>query len=81
MAQPVQPIQPAQPAPGSGILIGRVFGIPIYLHISWFIVFFLITFSLGKLFESQHPGWTPQQRWGSASSRACFSSLPWCFTS
>jgi Zn-dependent protease/predicted transcriptional regulator len=63
-AQPIQPARPAQPAQGSGILIGRVFGIPIYLHISWFIVFFLITFSLGKLFESQHPHWTPQQRWG-----------------
>jgi Zn-dependent protease/predicted transcriptional regulator len=62
MAQPAQPA--SQPVRGSGILIGRVFGIPIYLHVSWFIVFFLITFSLGKLFESQHPGWTPAQRWG-----------------
>ncbi|MGD1209964.1 MAG: site-2 protease family protein [Candidatus Acidiferrales bacterium] len=69
--------QPARPAPGSGILIGRVFGIPIYLHASWFIIFVLITFSLRTLFASQHPGWTPAQRWslGVVTSVLFFASV------
>ena len=33
----------AQPAQGSGIRFGQVFGIPIYLHPSWFIIFVLVT--------------------------------------
>jgi len=72
-----QPAQPARPAPGSGILIGRVFGIPIYLHASWFIIFVLITFSLRTLFASQHPGWTPAQRWalGVVTSVLFFASV------
>jgi Zn-dependent protease len=46
-----------------GIKIGRVFGIPIYLHASWFIIFALITLSLATQFGSQHPQWTQQQHW------------------
>ena len=53
----------AQPAPGSGIPLGRILGIPIYLHPSWFIIFVLITLSLRTQFVSQHPGWTPVQHW------------------
>jgi Zn-dependent protease/predicted transcriptional regulator len=52
-----------QPAPGSGWRLGRVFGIPIYLHSSWLIIFLLITLSLRTQFTSQHPGWSPQQHW------------------
>lgn len=40
----------AQPAPGSGIPLGRIFGIPIYVHPSWFIIFLLITLSLRTQF-------------------------------
>ena len=53
----------AQPAQGSGIRIGEVFGIPIYLHPSWFIIFLLITLSLRTQFTSQHPGWSNAQHW------------------
>src|SRR5579863_7648437 len=53
----------AQPAQGSGIRIGEVFGIPIYLHPSWFIIFLLITLSLRTQFTSQHPGWSSAQHW------------------
>ena len=31
------------PPPPSGVQLGRIFGIPIYLHPSWFIIFALIT--------------------------------------
>jgi len=53
----------AQPAQGSGIRIGRIFGIPIFLHTSWFIIFALITLSLRTQFTSQHPSWTSGQHW------------------
>lgn len=67
----------AQPAPASGIRIGRVFGIPIYLHPSWFIIFALITVSLRTQFTAEHPNWTPQQRWalGIITSLLFFASV------
>src|SRR5437870_13619791 len=46
---------------GPGIKIGRILGIPIYLHASWFIIFALITFSLAKQFAYQHSHWTVAQ--------------------
>jgi Zn-dependent protease/predicted transcriptional regulator len=39
-----------------GLRIGKVFGIPIYLHASWFIVFALLTFSLTTQFGAEFPG-------------------------
>ncbi|MGH9771968.1 MAG: site-2 protease family protein [Candidatus Acidiferrales bacterium] len=67
----------AQPAHVSGIPIGRIFGIPIYLHPSWFIIFLLITVSLRTQFISQHPGWTPTQHWtlGIITSVLFFASV------
>jgi Zn-dependent protease/CBS domain-containing protein len=53
----------AQPSPSTGIRILRVWGIPIYLHVSWFIIFALITLSLAKQFTSQHPGWSQTQHY------------------
>ena len=50
--------------PGTGLKIGRIFGIPIYLHASWFIVFLLITPSLSTSFSQQNANWTPTQYWG-----------------
>ena len=48
---------------GSGIKIARIFGIPIYLHPSWFIIFALITLSLATQFANQHKDWTQAQHW------------------
>jgi Zn-dependent protease/predicted transcriptional regulator len=66
-----------QPPPPSGLRIGRVFGIPIYLHASWFIIFALITLSLGTQFTAQHPHWTEAQRWtlGIITSLLFFASV------
>ncbi|MGC2333857.1 MAG: site-2 protease family protein [Candidatus Acidiferrales bacterium] len=66
-----------QPPPPSGLRIGRVFGIPIYLHASWFIIFALITLSLGTQFTAQHPHWTDAQRWtlGVITSLLFFASV------
>lgn len=57
--------------PDSGLRIGRIFGIPIYLHASWFIIFALITLSLALQFAHQHPQWTQVQHW----SLGIFTSL------
>lgn len=63
--------------PRSGFRIGRVFGIPIYVHTSWFIIFALITFSLREQFAYMHKNWTPAQHWalGIATSVLFFASV------
>lgn len=63
--------------PGSGIRVGRILGIPIYLHASWFIIFTLITLSLATQFADQHPLWTRAQHWtaGILTSLLFFGSV------
>jgi Zn-dependent protease/predicted transcriptional regulator len=67
----------AKPAQGSGIRLGQVFGIPIYLHASWFIIFVLLAAFLRAQFGSQHSAWTPAQDWslGIATSVLFFGSV------
>ncbi len=62
---------------GSGLRIGRILGIPIYLHASWVIVFSLITFSLAMQFTQEHPGWSTVQHWsvGILTSLLFFGSV------
>ena len=50
--------------PGSGFKVARIFGIPIYLHSTWVVIFALSTFSLGNLFTQNYPHWTKAQQWG-----------------
>jgi Zn-dependent protease/predicted transcriptional regulator len=63
--------------PGSSLRIGRIFGIPIYVHASWVIIFVLITMSLGAQFTAQHPQWTSAQHWsvGVVTSLLFFASI------
>lgn len=72
MAQPQ-----TQPQRGPGLQIGHIFGIPIYLHASWVIIFVLITLMLGLQFTAQHPKWSPMERWalGIATSLLFFGSV------
>jgi Zn-dependent protease/predicted transcriptional regulator len=62
---------------GSGLRIGKVLGIPIYIHTSWIIIFALITFSLATQFTQQHPSWSPIQHWtlGVATAILFFASV------
>lgn len=48
------------------IKLGRIFGVQIGLHYSWFIIAFLITLSLAGHFTTNNPGWSPVLRWGVA---------------
>jgi Zn-dependent protease len=60
-----------------GLKIGRVFGIPIFLHGSWFIIFALITMSLAGHYRTEHPQWNEMQHWtaGVLTSLLFFGSV------
>src|SRR5258705_10583488 len=60
-----------------GLRIGRILGIPIYVHASWMIIFVLITMSLAMQFTQEHPQWTSTQHWtvGVATSLLFFASV------
>ena len=60
------------------IKLGRILGIPIGLHYSWFIIFFLVTWLLSvNLFPALYPGWPAAQYWGVAvaTSLLFFTSI------
>jgi Zn-dependent protease/predicted transcriptional regulator len=47
----------------SGIRIGSILGIPLFLHWSLFVLLGLVAFSSGEQFHAQHAAWTMQQCW------------------
>lgn len=61
----------------SGLKIGRILGIPIYLHSSWFIIFILITLSISSYYSQEHPSWPQWERWalGVVTALLFFGSL------
>lgn len=63
--------------PTSGLRIGKIFGIPIYLHPSWLLIFGLITYSLAMQFTQGHPQWSSRQHWtvGILTSVLFFASV------
>lgn len=50
----------------SQIRLGRIFGVEIGLHYSWFLIAVLITFSLAGQFGITNSDWSPVLRWGVA---------------
>ena len=48
------------------IKLGRIFGVQIGLHYSWFIIAVLITFSLAQQFQLTNAAWSGELRWGLA---------------
>jgi Zn-dependent protease/predicted transcriptional regulator len=67
-------LRPAEPA---GFRVGSVFGVPIYLHPTWLIIFLMITYSLATQFTFQHKNWSTQQHWslGVITSILFFASV------
>jgi Zn-dependent protease len=58
--------------------IGRILGIPIHLHVSWFLIALLITWSLAvAYFPQANPGWTATAYWvvGIVASLLFFASV------
>ncbi len=63
---------------GSGFNLGKIFGIQFRLHYTWFIIFFLITFSLSwQVFPAFYPGWSQFLYWaiGITTSLLFFASV------
>src|SRR3954464_15382554 len=63
--------------PRQGFKIAKVFGIPIFLHSSWFLVFGLITLSLASGLGTENQEWTSAQQWsvGIVASLLFFGSV------
>ncbi len=47
----------------SSIKLGKVAGIEVGLHYSWFIIAALIAFSLGERFHQTNPSWGTSRIW------------------
>ena len=62
---------------GEGLRIGRLYGIPIYLHTSWFFIFALITYSFVSEFGALRLDLDSSRLWGLAllTSALFFGSL------
>jgi len=63
---------------GSGLNLGRLFGIEFRLHYTWFIVFVLVVVSLSAWrFPMEYPGWNPVIYWivGVITSLLVFASV------
>ena len=60
-----------------GIRIGRILGIPIYIDLSWIIIFGLITYLISNQFAQLNPQWTITQLGilGAATSLLFFGSV------
>jgi Zn-dependent protease/predicted transcriptional regulator len=56
----------------SNIKLGRIAGIEIGLHFSWFIIAFLIAFSLAAHFHTVRPSWNQGVVWGVSIATAVF---------
>lgn len=62
----------------SSIRLGRIFGIPVGFHYSWFVIFFLITLSLALYqFPYEYPSWPRSTYWviGIITSLLFFASI------
>ncbi len=63
---------------GNSFQIGKIFGISIRIDYTWFVVFALVSFSLGAHhFPTSYPGWSPVLHWsmGIITALAVFGSV------
>lgn len=62
---------------GLGLRIGKILGIPIYLHSTWVFIFAAITYMIASQFKQEHPAWTDTQHWavGVLTSLLFFASV------
>ena len=77
MPHPARQVSGGLRAPGR-LTIGRIWGIPISVHVSWLLVFALVAGSLaGGYFPSLHPEWGTTTRWvlGALTSLAFFACI------
>ncbi len=68
----------AKPPGMGGFRLGRLADIDIVVHWSWFLIFFLLAWSLAEgLFRNDYPTWTTAELWlaGAATSLLLFGSV------
>ena len=51
---------------GTSLRLGKIFGIPVEVNISWILVFLLLTYLLAGEFEDPRLSWSMTQRWSVA---------------
>src|SRR6266403_3321487 len=61
----------------SGLRIGKILGIPIYLHSTWVFIFAAITWIIASQYKRDHPSWTDTQHYavGVLTSLIFFASV------
>ena len=52
---------------GASLRLGKIFGIPIEINVSWILIFAFITYLLADMFGQSQPTWPEAQRWGVAA--------------
>src|SRR5467141_3681810 len=62
---------------GAGLRIGKILGIPIYLHSTWVFIFAAITYIIASQYKQEHPLWADTQHWtvGVLTSLLFFASV------
>ena len=48
---------------GASVRLGKILGIPVSLHFSWFIIFFLFTIIFEGHFDKRSLSWSAEERW------------------
>ncbi|MCX8038551.1 MAG: site-2 protease family protein [Candidatus Sumerlaeia bacterium] len=54
--------RPIRQRPGA-FALGHFFGIPVYVDLSWLVIFALITMTISAQFAEDHPEWASNERW------------------
>ena len=62
---------------GASVRLGRILGVPVRLHFSWFIIFVLFAFVFEGYFSGQNGSWSAAETWlaGVATSLLLFVSV------
>ncbi len=60
---------------GKSLRLGRVFGIPVEINITWVVIFLLLTYLLASRFNSFYPPWPVYQQWLVAIITVCLFFL------
>ena len=62
---------------GGNISLGRIFGIPLTISYSWFIILALVTFLLANRMGDRYPFWSSAEQWlvGAAATILFFASV------
>ena len=52
---------------GKSLRLGRVFGIPVEINITWIVIFLALTYLLVNRFDASYLGWSVTRQWAVAS--------------